>query len=160
MKTHYAIATLTALGLGLCATTASATYVEQFPPSLCVPQAGSPAVSVNSDGQASSSAFSLWFCPVIRDSNNPFSGTSTTLVVNGLSTGTGSIIVDDCRASSTGGSLTCGPIVSTQVSTGTGVVSLLWHPGSEWQSSLFLDSFYVTVEISGGTPLFGYLALD
>jgi hypothetical protein len=158
MRTRIAIV-VTLLGSGLYAETASATYAKEFPPSLCVAQSGKPAVSISADGQASSASSSIWFCPVDRDSLNPFiNPTQTAAVVNFWSGGAGTVTVRSCRASATGGSIVCD---ATQNSGAAGLSSITWNPGSAWKSSNLVDSLYISVTVAGpGLTVFGYAALD
>jgi hypothetical protein len=166
MTKRNAITAMTMLGSVLFAATAHATYIKQFPASLCVASNGNPPVSMNIFGQAqneSTTAGATWFCPVIRDSANLFNSSATEVIVNGFSNGPGALIAQSCRASATGGNMVCDPVGPNGDSTGIGVVLLSWYPvapATAWRSSTPEDAFYVVMTVAPGVTVFGYSVLD
>jgi hypothetical protein len=156
------------ISISLGASAAQATYIRQFPPSLCgkvinpFPDENAEML-LSSDGQIVNTApvgpnFFSALCPVDRDTVNPFINSETTALVNGWGQGNNTVVVHACRASATGGSIVCDPAVSA--STGTGVFSFSWNPGTAWKAASINDSFYISLLMKGGTALFGYSVVD
>jgi hypothetical protein len=153
------------ISISLGAAVAHASYIKQFPPSLCAkvvsPFAAENAPMDLSDGQIVNGAgghnFFSALCPVVRDSVNSFTSSPVALV-NGWSAGASTVMVMTCRASYSGGSIVCDPAVSA--SGGVGTFSFSWSPGTAWTSGFIEDSFYIGLIMQGGTALFGYSVVD
>ena len=136
---------------------------RHYPASLCVGTQGHQAMVLTSNGQATNTSttdFAVWLCPIQTDSNTSITSSSTVRTF-GFANAAGSLIVTSCRQSSSGGSIVCDSIGSSQDETAAGTVNLNWHPGTAWTSagthdSLFIEMMVDAVQSGSFTTVFGY----